>query len=209
MKAGGSCSPAWDRPDGGVDPPQLPGDSASLAAPARRDRETHLHGAGLSKGNLAHLELNSTPDRPFPRIKFEQPAGPCMLHAVSKRNKLVALSVLVLWGLAAMHCRLEAVPGFGFLKSCCFLDSASASQEDCKSDACGEVEDGVYRVEERKAVAPQPLLLLALAPLVVATPVPEPQAHLLVDSPPWTERPNAWQFSQRAALSPRAPSIAR
>ena len=131
----------------------------------------------------------------------------CNLSAVSTLTKVIALIVLGLWGLAAMHCKLETVPGFDFLKTCCFADSAPSSPKNCESDGCGAVEDGSYRAEEQTASAPQPLLILALLSSVIEAPMPELQAHAFVvpQSPP--ELPNHWQFFHRTALPPRAPSL--
>ena len=114
---------------------------------------------------------------------------------------------LVLYGLASMHCILEGVPGFDFLKTCCFVDSAPSAPKDCESDEC-VVESGDYRAEEQTVSAPQPLLLLALLSSVIEAPLPEPQVALLVASESPPEIPKVWQFSHRTALPPRAPSIA-
>jgi len=127
---------------------------------------------------------------------------------VSKLTKILVLTVLAIWSLASMHCKLEAVPGFDFLKICCFADSTSSSSKDCDSDGCGAVEDGNYRAEEQTASAPQPLLVLAVLASIVEVAAPDLQAHSFVTSQPPPELPNAWQFSQRTALPPRAPSIA-
>jgi hypothetical protein len=126
---------------------------------------------------------------------------------VSRLTKIVALTVLALWGLAAMHCKLEALPGLDFLKTCCFVDSAPASPKHCESDGCGAVEDGTYRAEEQTASAPRPLLMVALLPIVIEAPLQELQPCSLVASLPPPELPRAWQFSYRTALPPRAPSI--
>jgi len=129
------------------------------------------------------------------------------VSAVSKLTKAVALTVLALWGLAAMHCKLEALPGLGFLRSCCFVDSAPSSPRDCESDGCGDVEDGSYRAEEQKAAAPQPPLMLALMSPVLEAPLPDlPGVCFSVSQAP-PELPRFWQFSDRAALPPRAPSL--
>jgi hypothetical protein len=141
------------------------------------------------------------------RLKFERFRSTCSLWAVSKFTKIVALTVLALWGLAAMHCKLEALPGFDFLKSCCFVDSAPSSPEDCESDGCGAVEDGSYRSEEQTASAPQPFLIFALLSLVIEAPIPEFQACSSVSSRPPPDLPCGWQFSFRTALPPRAPSL--
>ena len=127
---------------------------------------------------------------------------------MSKLTKVFALLTLALWGLAAMHCTLEAVPGFAFLKTCCFVDSAPPSPKDCDSDGCGAVEDGSYRTEEQTASAPQPLLILALLSSVIEAPMPELHARFSVASKTPPELPKIWQFSHRTALPPRAPSVA-
>ena len=126
---------------------------------------------------------------------------------MSKLTKTAAMLALVLYGLASMHCILEGVPGFDFLKTCCFVDAGASSPKDCESDEC-LVESGNYRAEEQSVSAPQPLLLLALLSSVIEAPLPEPQVALLVASESPPELPKVWQFSHRTALSPRAPSIA-
>ena len=126
---------------------------------------------------------------------------------MSKLTKIAAMLALVLYGLASMHCILEGVPGFDFLKTCCFVDSAPSAPKDCESDEC-VVESGDYRAEEQTVSAPQPLLLLALLSSVIEAPLPEPQVALLVASESPPELPKVWQFSHRTALPVRAPSIA-
>lgn len=161
------------------------------------------------QGKLATLLVVETGSlRYFRRLKVEQFPPTCSLFAVSILTKAIALIVLALWGLAAMHCKLEGVPGFDFLKSCCFVDSAPSSAKDCESDGCGAVEDGGYRAEEQTASAPQPLLILALLSSVVEAPMPELQTHSFVVPKYPPELPKVWQFSHRTALPPRAPSIA-
>lgn len=127
--------------------------------------------------------------------------------AVSKLTKVAAVLALVLYGLASMHCILEGVPGFDFLKTCCFVDSAPSAPQDCESDEC-VVEKADYRSEEQTASAPQPLLLLALFSLAIEAPMPEPQVASLVASESPPELPKVWQFFHRTALPPRAPSLA-
>jgi len=127
---------------------------------------------------------------------------------VSKLTKIAAMLALVLYGLASMHCILEGVPGFDFLKCCCFVEAASSPLQDCQTSSCGEVERGNYRAEEQSVSAPQPLLLLALLSSVIEAPLPEPQVASLVASESPPELPKVWQFSHRTALPPRAPSIA-
>lgn len=127
--------------------------------------------------------------------------------AVSRLTKITAMLALVLYGLASMHCILEGVPGFDFLKTCCFVDSGAANSKDCESDEC-VVESGDYRAEEQTVSAPQPLLLLALLSSVIEAPLPEPQVASLAASESPPELSRVWQFSHRTALPVRAPSVA-
>jgi hypothetical protein len=126
---------------------------------------------------------------------------------VSRLTKIVALTVVALWGLAAMHCKLEALAGLDFLESCCVSDDAAASsQKDCDDGVCCAVEEASYRAEEQTASAPQPLLVLALTPSIIDAPLPELQAHFYFSPRPPPELRKVWQFYQRAALPQRAPS---
>ncbi len=129
------------------------------------------------------------------------------LCAVGKLTKIAALLALVLYGLASMHCALEGVPGFDFLKSCCFVDSGAGNSKDCESDQC-VVEKGDYRAEELTVSAAQPLLLLALLSPVIEVSPPEPQVASVIASESPPELPKVWQFCHRTALPVRAPSIA-
>jgi hypothetical protein len=106
-----------------------------------------------------------------------------------------------------MHCLLEGVPGFDFLKTCCFVDTAPSAPEDCDREEC-VVERGQYRAEEQTVAVPPPLLLPVLLSGVVETPLPEPPIASCpaAESPP--ELPKVWPFSHRAALPPRAPTVA-
>jgi len=114
---------------------------------------------------------------------------------------------LVLYGLASMHCVLESVPGFDFLKSCCFVDSGADNSKDCESDHC-VVENGDYRAEEQLVSAAQPLLLPALLSPVIEVSLPEPQVASVFGSESPPELQKVWQFCHRTALPVRAPSIA-
>ena len=126
---------------------------------------------------------------------------------MSKLTRIVALTVLALWGMAAMHCKLEAVPGMEFLKTCCFVDSSTPSPKDCESDGCGAVEDGNYRAEEQSASAPQPVFFVALLARTIEALLPEVQVYTCGVCLPPPDLPKGWQFSYRTALPPRAPSF--
>jgi len=114
--------------------------------------------------------------------------------------------VLVLWGLAAMHCQLELLPGLDFLKSCCLVEATASSSNTCESEGCCALEDGNYRPEEQTAVAPQPIRFPALLAATIEAPLPELPicSFVVIPSPP--ELLKVWQFSRRTARPPRAPS---
>jgi len=126
---------------------------------------------------------------------------------VSRLTKVAAMLALVLYGLASMHCILEGVPGLEFLKTCCFLDSASSVPQGCEGDGCNAIEGGKYLPEQQTVSAPQPSLLFALFSTVIEAPLPELQATSFSISETPQDLLGAWQFSQRTALPPRAPSV--
>jgi hypothetical protein len=120
-------------------------------------------------------------------------------------------AMATLWVAAGMHCRLEVLPGFEFL-SCCQHSATDHSpahhEQDCDGDGCAAIESGFYQLQSPQSAPAKPLLLLVawvtprpdLAPASAPRLLPTPAA-----SPPELSR--LWQFSQRAALPPRAPSF--
>lgn len=128
---------------------------------------------------------------------------------VSRLTKVAVLAVLVLWGLAVMHCKLEVMPGLAFLQTCCDAESSeTAPARDCDLDGCGAVEEGGYRMEENTASAPEPLVVAALwvSPPSIPGPANELFPRRYSGSVP--DNVNTWQFLSRAAMPPRAPSFA-
>jgi hypothetical protein len=130
---------------------------------------------------------------------------------VSYLTRTLAALMLALYVLASMHCALEAVPGFAFLKSCCFVDSHSSpthEPSDCESDGC-TVEKAKYRPEEHGRWLPQPALCLTATFLLSELTLTGPPDRALTcecQAPP--ELGQTWQFIHRAAWPPRAPSPA-
>jgi hypothetical protein len=127
---------------------------------------------------------------------------------VSKLTRTWAALMLAAYVLAAMHCVLEAVPGFAFLKSCCFVESApnpSPDSQECDSDGCA-VEKAKYRIEEHRDLVPQPKLSLALLPLPSDLTITVPIKICYLTGQPPPELLQSWQFYLRAAWPPRAPS---
>lgn len=126
-----------------------------------------------------------------------------------KRIRTIALlTLLTLWSLASAHCSLERLTGLGFLS--CETPAAVVAhhEKDCESDACALVEDGLYRSENSFVALPTPQLLAltgSLAPATDTIGLLVGTVSIATDSPP--ELARLWQFTQRAAPSPRAPSF--
>lgn len=140
-------------------------------------------------------------------------AQPRSLVAVSRlRNKLVASCLLAFWLLATQHCGLESVGLFaahdeqGAAAGCC------ASSDGCASDGCATVEDGAYRLDRGSSEIASPPLSASFWSVAWSSDVPPLELQPDVALRSWLERPHdwrrTWQFVQRAALSPRAPSLA-
>ena len=129
-----------------------------------------------------------------------------ILNSVSWLRKSGVL-VLVLWGLAMSHCALERLPGLGFLACCQHGGIAPHQDSDCDMDGCSAVESGLYKLEEPVSASPSPLLAGWVLPFEATAPRNRPLCSAIVDSSP-PERQRVWQFSQRTALPPRAPSSA-
>ena len=116
----------------------------------------------------------------------------------------ITFVILALWPLATMHCKLETIPGLEFLR----CPSDTDTKSDCQGDGCETVESALYKVPDNQNIAPEPVVeTVTLSALL------ECEDRSSVDHPGWLvtaappELPKVWQFSLRAALPPRAPSI--
>ena len=124
-------------------------------------------------------------------------------------RKSLVWTLLVLWAPITMHCQLEFVGGLESLACCLDTESDGQRDDDCREDGCAAVESGQYRASERQFVQTVPILVAALAHPVTVPGVGAPRGApemVRATSPPHLER--TWQFNLRAALLPRAPSIA-
>jgi hypothetical protein len=135
-----------------------------------------------------------------------------MLSPVNWLKPILAMGVLALWLPASNHCRLEQLPGLGFL-SCCEHELASEAaghhEDDCNDDWCAVVEQGLYKTDNQRIVANAPTAVAALFLLSC----PDRVRELISALPPRRadvapELSKIWQFSFRAAAPPRAPSVA-
>lgn len=144
-----------------------------------------------------------------------QALSPCKIQHLlySSRVRFVKTSIVVLlnllWVLASNHCALEQITSLGFL-SCLSSEGSHPDQNTgCEGDGCAVVENQVYKAEDVQVAAHAPLLMLAsvLSPLLAKLTASETASHILPETAP-PELSQVWQFSQRTALPPRAPSIA-
>lgn len=123
--------------------------------------------------------------------------------------RMFAWVVLAVWVPATAHCQVEQLAGPGFLSCCVHPDTAPHQDDDCRQDECSVVESGLYRIENQTpfVAPPTPILLPAVSTAQIAVSVPVrragPASGLLPGCPV-----KAWQFCQRAAAPPRAPTPA-
>lgn len=119
----------------------------------------------------------------------------------------MAWLLLALWVPATAHCQLENA--FALLVCCDHADATPHQDADCKTDACATVESGAYRSETPPSLGLPPAFLFTLMVAeITAEPLAPPPSDFVATalSPP--ELPRGWQFSLRAALPVRAPSLA-
>ncbi|MBK9991479.1 MAG: hypothetical protein IPP19_12275 [Verrucomicrobia bacterium] len=129
-------------------------------------------------------------------------------------RKIAAFLLVALWLPTTQHCMLEAA---GLLSAqeehadhnaCC--ESASGV---CEPGACNVLESGSYRVGSSSVAAPIPALTVCVCLLgwdaqdfLLNAEEAADTASTTFDRPP--DCSPTWQFVQRAALMPRAPSRA-
>jgi hypothetical protein len=122
----------------------------------------------------------------------------------------LALAIATLWVAVGSHCLLGALPGLEFLSCCQHTESEQTpahQEEDCAGDACSVIESGLYRLEKPQDMAIKPLLPLVAGLSTAPDADQSDETAFSVSiclSPPELSR--TWQFSQRTALPPRAPS---
>jgi hypothetical protein len=144
--------------------------------------------------------------------------GPCAIDFWSPRRSVLAVHrfrhsylaafLAVFWLFATLHCELEAAEIF---ESHAVADQVccDGGEEHCSHDGCQLVEGGHYSVNPAaKVSSPQLALCYCLICLSIGAVEVEAEDGY---SPDYFERPldwvPTWQFVQRAALSPRAPSL--
>jgi hypothetical protein len=117
---------------------------------------------------------------------------------------MLVVMTLGLWFSATNHCRLEVIPGLEILRC-----ASEDSNGNCDGDGCDIVEKGFSKTESNRLVIRVPPLVSDVSFIALIEQAFEaipPSRIELTSAPP--ELPRLWQFSLRAALPPRAPSIA-
>ncbi len=117
--------------------------------------------------------------------------------------------MVAIWLPATNHCRLEQIPGLSFLACCDHEDSAPHQDNDCETDNCAAVEEGLYKTEDCQITIRAPVFDRSFISACLAE-IPSQERQPVVNLLTTATRtlPTSWQFHFRAAAPPRAPSIA-
>jgi hypothetical protein len=130
-------------------------------------------------------------------------SGICM--GVYRWKAIVSVLCLAVWLPATQHCRLENLPGLGFLRCPGDTDEKSG----CAGDSCDTVEKGNYKPSDHERVVPAPVCLAMVCSLELCGDIfqkRDPCFEVSTFPPP--DLPKGWQFLTRTASPPRAPSLA-
>jgi hypothetical protein len=130
------------------------------------------------------------------------------LRGMRSLRMILTLLLAVVWMPLAAHCQIESVTGLEVLSCAPLGEGGTCAGSPCDPGSCCSLESGQFRLPQSQPVIAAPLVMAL--PLVLALAVEEAPTEaacrVLTDQPP--EVPKPWQFSRRAALPPRAPSIA-
>ncbi len=119
---------------------------------------------------------------------------------VNPVRTLVALLLLACWLPASMHCSLEDAGWLPKDESC-----ASAPIGHGQDDGC-QFENGGVHFQAAKVIVPSFSFAFAVLSYI-APAIPAHSLHFTVESETPFELAQGWQFSLRAALPVRAPSL--
>lgn len=150
--------------------------------------------------------------RMIAKVNVEQLPGIRHLLAVRTIRITMVSLVALTWVLLTSHCKIEAMPGFEFLRCATDIHAPAESEsggDPCKDTGCCAIESAQYHAPRQQELAP--VVVLAIVPPdnfgVVEQSLPkEVSLGILTSAPP--ELPTSWQFSLRTALPVRAPSLA-
>jgi hypothetical protein len=125
-----------------------------------------------------------------------------------RMRQLFAWVMVALWLPASLHCAIDRAGLFDAKPACCDHEKDQAPDKSC-AERCNLLDAGAQKLANDFAKAPAPFLVICVAGLIelASEPAFVPQiSPVRSESPP--ELPRTWQFVTRAALSPRAPSLA-
>lgn len=122
---------------------------------------------------------------------------------------MFTLLLAIVWLPVTSHCLLlESASALASLACCDHESAPSGHDNNCDSDACSIVEDAQYRCSEDRVVVPTVDRLVAFElPATVELTLDPSEQPTQPQQDDWLESISRWQFSTRAALPPRAPSI--
>ena len=135
------------------------------------------------------------------------------LHIVRTLRTWLVVLLALAWVPLTSHCRIEALIDVGFLQCEADAPANHAGQEHGKpcgdEDNCCAVEFAKYPSSRQQDFLPAflPVFLPSENSASIHPPLPAGGSPGILTPPP-PDLPVSWQFSLRAALPPRAPSIA-
>jgi hypothetical protein len=119
--------------------------------------------------------------------------------------------LLAFWLVATQHCGLESAGLFAAHENSSESKGCCSSSDGCASDGCETVEEGAYRLDGAGLAVTSPQLSACLWSATWNLNIPVRELRADVSWRGHYERPldwvATWQFVQRTALSPRAPSL--
>jgi hypothetical protein len=119
--------------------------------------------------------------------------------------------IATLWVAAGSHCRLEILPGFEFLSCCQHPDdekSPTHHEKECGDDGCATIELGLYHQSKPQSAPVKAVLAMVVWSMPLSVNCPACNSDSLASaSSSLPELARYWQFFQRTALPPRAPSF--
>jgi len=130
-------------------------------------------------------------------------------YAVRFWKTMLGIMLALAWAPLTAHCQLESATGLQFLQ--CDREGRVPAQggSHCDDSSCCDWESGQCRLPQNQVsffVADS--VVLALEPLSAWALEPSPAGEPGMVTAAPAEVYRAWQFSLRAALPPRAPSVA-
>lgn len=125
-------------------------------------------------------------------------------------RRLLVWVMVALWLPATLHCAMDQAGVFDSKPACCHEDSSKAADANDCGTRCDIVGGDTQKLANHLVKVPAPVLLVWLSNAVVS--LPDELAFAPQVSPDGAESPpelsRTWQFVERAALPPRAPSLA-